>query len=158
MMKKFQLASSPRGASLSKNTSSSLGPSPSSHCCYSLHHHPVISNLYSTHLPLLNKLILLNTATLESLKNSLVSSSASPPGGNQLFDPKTNADHEHTQALILSFFKTILYLWGHEIGENDDVTLQALTGPYLAQLVQSCLVFSQHRSTLSLDTFFSSLD
>jgi hypothetical protein len=141
-MKKFQMTSSPRDPSLPKSSSSP-------HCCYSPHHHPMISQLYSTNLPLLNKLILLNTATLESLKNSLASPS-SPAGRSQL-DPKTNADHEHTQALILTFFKTILYLWGHEIGDKDGAIVQALTGPFLAQLVQSCLIFSQHRSALEFD-------
>ena len=69
---------------------------------------------------------------MESLKNSLVSPSPSAPSSQ--LDPKTNADHEHTQALILTFFKSFLDLWGYEIGDKDGVIAQALTGPYLAQL------------------------
>lgn len=137
-MKKFQMTSPPRAPSLSPSLSQG-----SSSSCYSSHHHPMISQLYSTNLPLLNKLILLNTATLESLKNSLVSPSPSTPSSQ--LDPKTNADHEHTQGLVLTFFKTILHLWGYEIGDKDGAIAQALTGPYLAQLVQSCLACSQHR-------------
>lgn len=137
-MKKFQMTSPPRAPSLSPSLSQG-----SSSSCYSSHHHPMISQLYSTNLPLLNKLILLNTATLESLKNSLVSPSPSTPSSQ--LDPKTNADHEHTQGLAFTFFKTILHLWGYEIGDKDGAIAQALTGPYLAQLVQSCLACSQHR-------------
>jgi hypothetical protein len=113
---------------------------------YSQHHHVTISTLYQTNQSLLNKLLLLNTAILESIKQTITPS----PSPHQ-----TNADHEHIQSLVLTFFKEFLFLSGHDLSEGT--IPQALTGPFLAQLVQSCLFLSQHRYELRVTEISSQL-
>ena len=86
-----------------------------------------LSKLYSSCRDHINKLMFLNTAALEATK-------AAP----------SSADNEHAAKLVLSFVHSFLTIWSQDV-QADSAPLPALTGPFLAQLLQSCLSTSQHR-------------
>lgn len=108
---------------------------------YSEKFHTEISQLFQTHSILLNKLFLINTAILEAIKLQILN----PQNSSNSLNVKNNANLEYLLLLIYNFLSNFLYIWGYEIGAK---TFQALTGPYLAQLIQSTLTFSQHRFIL----------
>jgi hypothetical protein len=105
-------------------------------------HKLAVSTLFVSCRESINRLMFLSTAILESSKAT--AQSAAP----------SSADGEHIASLAICFMGSVLAVWKTEVGVvgwqggDGDATrhpLPALTGPYLAQLIQSCLVLSQHR-------------
>lgn len=94
---------------------------------------------------LLGNLIFYNIVILEAMKAPLDPKKTSPSS--------ISADSEHIACqslyfltLTLDFFvDDLLQLRAADSGRNACRVLDFLKGPYLAQLIQSCLQFSQHR-------------